>query len=258
MKISKITTLLSGIFMTFAALTSQAGPGDQPDPDHAKNQGFAVVELFTSEGCSSCPPADKLLARIQEQNPDKQLYILAFHVDYWNHQGWRDVFSHKDFTKRQYQYASWLQLETVYTPQVVVNGKKEFVGSREEQLTAAIAHGLDTPANARLTAHASVAGKQLDISYQSANAGPNTVLQVALVQKVAHTKVKRGENAGRLLPHVQIVRSIQSYPARTSAQVSIALPDGFNQQEWDVVTFLQNIQTGAILAAARPDFKQNS
>ncbi|MHA4739750.1 DUF1223 domain-containing protein [Dyadobacter sp. MSC1_007] len=258
MKTSKITAFLSSALLTISTLTSHAGPGDKSAPDNINNQGFAVVELFTSEGCSSCPPADKLMAKIQEQNPNKQLYILAFHVDYWNHQGWRDVFSQRDFTKRQYQYANWLKLETVYTPQVVVNGATEFVGSQEDKLNTAIAHGLSRPASARLTAGASADAKQLKLNYQSANAGPHAVLQVALVQKLAHTQVKRGENAGRLLPHVQIVRSIQSYPVQASGHVAIALPDGFNQEDWDVVTFLQNTQTGAILAAARPDFNPKS
>ena len=168
------------------------------------------------------------------------------------------MFSQRDFTKRQYQYADWLKLETVYTPQVVVNGATEFVGSHEDKLNAAISRGLSTLASAQLTAVASADTKQLKLHYQSAHAGMHAALQVALVQKVAHTQVKRGENAGRLLPHVQIVRSIQSYPVQASGNVTIALPDGFNQQDWDVVTFLQNTQTGAILAAARPDFNPKS
>jgi hypothetical protein len=86
-------------------------------------KGFAVVELFTSEGCSSCPPADDLVAKIQKENNDQPVYILAFHVDYWNNLGWKDSFSSSAFSKRQNQYADWLNLRSVYTPQVIVNGR---------------------------------------------------------------------------------------------------------------------------------------
>ena len=227
---------------------------DSSTTDNAASKGFAVVELFTSEGCSSCPPADKLLAKIQEENAGKPVYLLAFHVDYWNHQGWRDVFSEKDFTKRQYQYANWLNLETVYTPQAVVNGKHELIGSQEETLKRALNIELNSPAPAQLNAEAQIEAGKLKLAYQATNAGRGSVLQVALVQKVAHTMVKRGENAGRLLPHVQIVRRIQSFPAAANGNVAINLPEGFNANEWEVVAFLQNSQTGVISAASKAGF----
>src|ERR1700709_1958776 len=102
------------------------------------NDGFAVVELFTSEGCSSCPAADDVVAKVQNENNDKPVYILAYHVDYWNRLGWKDVFSDAAYSKRQNQYAAWLNLESIYTPQVVVNGNKEFVGSQESTLRSVI------------------------------------------------------------------------------------------------------------------------
>src|ERR1700739_857201 len=101
------------------------------------DKGFAVVELFTSEGCSSCPPADQLVARIQQEDQDQPVYILAFHVDYWDRQGWKDGFSDSRYTQRQRRYATWLNLESIYTPQIVVNGRKEFVGSQEGTLRSA-------------------------------------------------------------------------------------------------------------------------
>jgi hypothetical protein len=258
MKTNIIASLLFSVSFTLSAMAFDLKPKSGTSTDAAASKGFAVVELFTSEGCSSCPPADKLLAKIQEENAGKPVYILAFHVDYWNHQGWRDVFSEKEFTKRQYQYASWLNLETVYTPQVVVNGRHELIGSQEETLKRALNVELGSAAPAQLNVEAQVAAGKLDLAYQASNAGRGTVLQVALVQKLAHTRVKRGENAGRLLPHVQIVRRIQSFPATASGHVAVHLPEGFNPAEWEVVTFLQNTMTGAIIAANRPDFKQNS
>lgn len=255
------TNIINSLFLLFGISISAMAfnpKTDSANTEKAANRGFAVIELFTSEGCSSCPPADKLLAKIQEEHAGKPVYILAFHVDYWNHQGWRDVFSEKDFTKRQYQYASWLNLETVYTPQVVVNGRHELIGSQEETLRRALNIELNSGAPAQLHADAQIEAGKLKLAYQATNAGRGTVLQVALVQKVAHTMVKRGENAGRLLPHVQIVRRIQSFPAVDSGNVALNLPEGFNPTEWEVITFLQNTQTGTITAAFRPDFKQNS
>ncbi|GGM95218.1 hypothetical protein GCM10010967_30800 [Dyadobacter beijingensis] len=236
-----------GLSVSATAFTSNTSSTDQT----TTSNGFAVVELFTSEGCSSCPPADKLLAKIQEEYAGKPVYLLAFHVDYWNHQGWRDVFSDRDFTKRQYQYASWLNLETVYTPQAIVNGRHELVGSQEETLKRALGIELQAPATATLSSEAQIAAGKLTLSYQTGNAGKGTALQVAFVQKLAHTMVKRGENAGRLLPHVQIVRKIQAFPANAAGTVTLSLPDTFNPNEWEVLTFLQNTQTGAITAAAR-------
>lgn len=247
------TNIIASFFAICFSFSAMAfnSKTDSVNTENTVNKGFAIVELFTSEGCSSCPPADKLLAKIQEENAGKPVYILAFHVDYWNHQGWRDVFSQREFTKRQYQYASWLNLETVYTPQVVVNGKHELIGSQEETLKRSLNIELQSAAPAQLNAEAQIEGGKLKINYQATNAR-GTVLQVALVQKVAHTMVKRGENAGRLLPHVQIVRSIQSFPAAGSGNMTVNLPDGFTPTEWEVVTFLQNTQTGAIIAASRP------
>jgi len=258
MKTNTITSLFLALGLSFSAMASDFNAHSKITDDNTAPKGFAVVELFTSEGCSSCPPADKLLAKIQEENAGKPVYLLAFHVDYWNHQGWRDVFSDKEFTKRQYQYANWLNLETVYTPQAVVNGRHELIGSQEETLKRALNSELNAAPVAQLTADAQIQGSKLNLTYQARNAGRSTVLQVALVQKVAHTMVKRGENAGRLLPHVQIVRKIQSFPATASGNAIVTLPEGFNANEWEVITFLQNTQNGAIIAANRPDFKQNS
>ncbi|MES2112408.1 MAG: DUF1223 domain-containing protein [Bacteroidota bacterium] len=106
-------------------------------------KGFAVIELFTSEGCSSCPSADALVARVEKEATDKPVYILAYHVDYWNRLGWKDAFTSPEYSARQSQYADWLNLSSVYTPQIVVNGRKEFVGSEEGTLRNAIKSDLE-------------------------------------------------------------------------------------------------------------------
>src|SRR5471032_1935701 len=125
MKINKIAIpALLIIAVAFAVSAFKNNPATSKVP---ANNGFVLIELFTSEGCSSCPPADELVARIQKADKDKAVYILAYHVDYWNLLGWKDQFSNAANSQRQRQYASWLKLSEVYTPQIVVNGKKEFV-----------------------------------------------------------------------------------------------------------------------------------
>jgi len=124
--------------------------------------GFAVLELFTSEGCSSCPPADELLARIQKECGNRPVYILAYHVDYWNRPGWKDSFSKPGFSKRQYQYSHQLNVQ-VYTPQLIVNGQAEFVGSDAPAITSAIENALGSKTSTMLTLEAEQKGNQVHI-----------------------------------------------------------------------------------------------
>ncbi|MFI5138519.1 MAG: DUF1223 domain-containing protein [Sphingobacteriales bacterium] len=216
-------------------------------------KGFAVVELFTSEGCSSCPPADELVAKIEKESKDQPVYILAYHVDYWNRLGWKDVFSSADFSKRQNDYARYLKLQSIYTPQIVVNGKTEFVGSEEGTLRNAIKSSLQKPSPNQLTLNVQSIDKGMaKIKYNTEGADKNTMLQIAILQKNAQTRVGRGENSGRTLSHVQIVRNLQSVPLSGSmGTINAALPNGFDTKGWEIIVFLQNTADGAITAAAR-------
>jgi hypothetical protein len=226
----------------------------------SENKGFAVVELFTSEGCSSCPPADQLIAKIQKEDADKPVYILAFHVDYWNSLGWKDGFSSADYSKRQRDYASYLHLESVYTPQAVVNGKTEFVGSEEGTLRGAIQKSLSKTPEAKLTISAPAPiGNKLPIAYTTEGANKTTSLLIAMVEKNAQTKVERGENGGRTLSHVQIVRKLQKVNLNTaSGSTVIALPPDFDARSWEVIGILQDTSTGEITAAAKMEPGVNS
>jgi len=221
-----------------------------------ENKGFAVVELFTSEGCSSCPPADELVAKVEKESTDKPVYILAFHVDYWNRLGWKDVFSDAAYSKRQQDYAAYLHLQSVYTPQIVVNGKTEFVGSEENTLRNAIRNSLQkTPASQLSLNVSKETQNQVTLLYNTQGTDKNTVLLVALVQKQAQTKVERGENGGRTLAHVQIVRKLQQVSLNgNSGQTTVALPAGFNQQNWEVIGLLQNTANGNVTGAAKARF----
>lgn len=251
-----VTLIATGMLMIFllSAMVSakQTIHSKVPITPNAAGSGFAVVELFTSEGCSSCPPADALLARVQQEAGDKPIYLLSFHVDYWNRLGWKDAFSDADFTRRQYNYSNLLATQ-VYTPQAIVNGKVSFVGSDEASLTHALASALQSDATTQLNIRLRLQPEQTFIDYTATGTTRNDQLVIAVVQKHAVSNVKRGENGGRTLAHVQIVRSLFEFPLHADKQRSekISLPAGFNTQEWEVIGMIQNTTTGKITAAGR-------
>ncbi len=216
------------------------------------NNGFVVAELFTSEGCSSCPPADKLIEKITQQNPGKSIYVLAFHVDYWDHQGWKDRFSDPAYTARQRRYADWLNLETVYTPQIVINGHKEFIGSYENNITKTITKELAQAAAQTVSLRPHVEGSQLYVDFTAAGE-KNSELVLALVQKTATSNVKAGENTGRQLTHVQIVRQLYAQDVTDNKKITLELPNDFNAKGFELIGFVQQKKNGRITAAAKAE-----
>lgn len=222
--------------------------------------GFALVELFTSEGCSSCPSADRLAAKVQKQYADEPVYFLAFHVDYWNHLGWKDVFSDADYSKRQRNYAGYLKIDGVYTPQMVVNGKTEFVGSDEHALQTAIQKNLQKTTNEQLSiSNVMLSTNKLSLQYKAGGDIHHSALLIAFVQKSGQTQVKAGENSGRTLAHINIVRKLQSIPfnGQDGGTARLDLPEGFNTSGWEVISFVQNTATGEILAAQKTSLPGN-
>jgi hypothetical protein len=259
-KVPALVSICIGAIIVSAAFTNckNTAKGNSKTPVFEGN-GFALVELFTSEGCSSCPPADELVARVQKEVGDKAIYILAYHVDYWDRLGWKDAFSSADYTKRQNEYAHWLNLPQIYTPQIVVNGKTEFVGSQEGALRNAIKNGLqgNTTAHLNLSVNRN-ANNTASVQYrvEGNNENSGSVISLALVQKQAVIKVKRGENGGRTLPHAQIVRNLQTLPlSKNNGSATITLPAGFDAQGWEVIGFVQNTGNGAILGVSKAQFK---
>jgi len=216
------------------------------------DKGFALVELFTSEGCSSCPPADALVAKISRETLNRPVYIVSFHVDYWNRLGWKDIYSKAEYSARQKQYSDWMHLSGAYTPQIVVNGKTEMVGSNEKALRRAITAGLTNSSAVNLTfKDVSLSQQKLQLQYQVLNAANNWALNVAFVQNNAQTQVKAGENAGKTLPHINIVRELKTIPlnGHQIGTVSIPLPEHFNLKDGRVISFIQNRNTGKVMAA---------
>ena len=254
-KLSRIVLLAAGF--TIAVLAARAFLRSTPSSVISQTglaKGFAVVELFTSEGCSSCPPADQLVARIQQEEKDQPVYILAFHVDYWDRLGWKDAFSDHRYTQRQNKYASWLKLQSIYTPEIVVNGRDEFVGSQEKTLRSAILSGLgQTPTAEIEISDVRSAGGKVSWHYKVSSGVRNSSLIVAIVQRSATTEVKAGENGGRTLEHVQIVRNLStiSIGRDASGAGSVDLPQGSIGGRAELIGFVQDDTDGQILAATR-------
>ena len=216
----------------------------------AKEQdGFALIELFTSEGCSSCPPADEALEEIQKKYNDKDVLVLSYHVDYWNKLGWKDIFSDVSFTQRQEYYSNIFRLNNIYTPQVVVNGKKEFLGSDKSKLISSIEEQLNEKpaASIRLNIVQNTEGK-IDVHYSAEGIDAKKEQAIlVLVQKMATNEIKKGENKGRTLHHINIVRNIFYLPLKEKT-TSFTLPTGLQKEDVFVAGFIQDKRSGSIKA----------
>lgn len=217
----------------------------------ANSNGFAVLELFTSEGCSSCPAADAVAAKLSEEYQGK-VFVLGFHVDYWNGLGWKDQFSSAAYSNRQSQYAKQFHLNSVYTPQVIVNGKTEMVGSDESKLRSSISKELKTTGTAiTLSVSAkSYSAKTINVAYKLDKTS-NSLLNIALVQLHAQTDVKLGENKGRILKHVDVVRDYKTIAVDkiASGNIMLTFPQGLSSKDCKVITYLQNVDNLQITAA---------
>ena len=212
----------------------------------------AVLELFTSQGCSSCPSADRLLTETlaEAAKTNKHVIGLSFHVDYWDRLGWKDPFSEHAFTQRQYQYSEHFAQNGVYTPQEVLNGQQEFVGSNRSRQSSVLKEALSTPATASVQLTTTTPKvNQLLVSYQLEGDLTDAVLNIALVSKTTVTIVQRGENSGRTLTHDNVVRVFQTVPATGRGTLSVALPTGYETSNGAVVAYVQARQTLAVRGA---------
>ncbi len=215
-------------------------------------QPVVVLELFTSQGCSSCPPADKAVQELSQQaaRSGQAVYSLSFHVDYWDRLGWQDPFSAKQYTARQRQYDQALNTQT-YTPQLIINGKQDVVGGNRGRIEQAIQTIQKQPASAFIGVDGSIArdAKQLTVKYELSAAGPYRV-NVALVQKEARTEVKNGENGGRTLVNTNVVRQFKTIDdSSLSGSVVLPLPAGLTTNQTAVLVYVQRTDNGQIVVA---------
>jgi hypothetical protein len=256
-------TLVSASLLGATALTgshTQAAPG-MPQASRTP----VVVELFTSEGCSSCPPADALLARLAEGQlgSNVQLIALEEHVDYWNDLGWVDPFSSRDWTARQYVYAGALGNENPYTPQMVVDGTAEFVGNHSKQARETILKAAGNPKTAvALVQGESKSAGAINFSAKvgklEGTAGSDAKeVWLAITETGLHSAVTRGENAGEDLHHAAIVRFMRKIgEAKTDREPSFAgdatvpLKKEWKRENLRAVLFVQEKKSRRIFGAS--------
>ncbi len=241
-------------------------------PKHVTSTGQStipvLVELFTSEGCSSCPPADILLAELAAEQPVPGVEIvpLAFHVDYWDRLGWKDRFSSKRFTQRQRRYSWTLKRYHVYTPQMVVDGSDEFVGSDSNQAYRSIKQAANS-ARGRIRLDAAISSKnskRLDLRIQvsslpsGADAVTKPELLVALAEDGLTSGVERGENAGRVLRHAAVARLLKNvgqvrFPLAEPYEFTarLKLKPEWNLSKLSAIAFVQDRESLRILATSK-------
>lgn len=240
------------------------------DGAHGKEKRApVVVELFTSEGCSSCPPADALLARLDREQPVEgaEVIALAQHVDYWNSLGWADPFSSHDFSTRQGEYAAAFGNEGVYTPQMIVDGGAEFPGGETGKAFDAIAQAAREPkaevslARAANQSNQSDADDSLRLSVRIERLpklpdGDTADVLLAITESNLSSDVARGENAGRKLTHIGVVRTFSKigYVGATTqpfaAEPSVALDKNWRRENLRAVVFLQEHTGRRVVGAA--------
>jgi len=246
------------ILSTFGRSTSVAAPRDPGSPPR-----LVIVELFTSEGCSSCPPADSLLKELSEQQKMTGVQIVALeeHVDYWNHLGWKDPYSAAEFSQRQSDYAQVFGTDGVYTPQMVVDGQSELVGSRSLAAREAIQKAANQPKAEivlRPGANSSPGKPAFEVQIKSlggVSVRGETELWVAVTETGLQTDVKAGENSGETLRHAAVVRSLRKIetlrdPAGYDRQIQVAVDPGWKKENLAVVLFLAEKSSRKIIGAA--------
>ena len=246
--------LILSTFGRSAGVAAPRQPGSGPR--------VVVVELFTSEGCSSCPPADALLKRLSEQQSVQGAQIVALeeHVDYWNHLGWKDPYSSNEFSQRQGDYAQVFGTDGVYTPQMVVDGQNEFVGSRSLAAKEAIEKAANQPkAEMALVPSANSSTGKLTFEVQVKNLDGisvrgETELWIAVTEKGLQTDVKAGENSGETLKHAAVVRSLRKIetlrnPAGYDRQIQLAIEPGWKKENLALVVFLAEKSSRKIVGA---------
>lgn len=240
------------VFSALLAATSGLALAGQPITPAAAGRVPVVVELFTSEGCSSCPAADDVLRDLETSQalPGIEVIALGEHVDYWNRLGWQDPFSAARFSERQRWYAQGFA-EGSYTPQAVVDGRYELVGSRRQELTEKILAAAQAP-------HATVAlalptPGALHVQISDLPAGtPATTVTLAFTETNLATQVSRGENAGRQLRHAAVVRTLRSLgpvaaDGTFSATVPLNLAAAWNRPHLRAVVLVQETDSHRVV-----------
>lgn len=250
---SRALTFATAAILCAAGCRGDTSPrSEAPSSAKAGSAGPVLVELYTSQGCSSCPPADRVLSAAGDGAFGAAVIPLAFHVDYWDHIGWRDPFSSAEYSARQRRYGRTLTAGRVYTPMAVVDGRVHLVGSNHEALARAIEAARRRPDPWSL----SLAGLERDgdrirarLAVRRPEAGRGQVF-VAVAESGLATTVGRGENAGRQLENDHIVRRLVEVPSRAGEHaVEIEIDPSWRPEALALVAFAQDPKDMAILGA---------
>jgi len=225
-----------------------------------------LVELFTSEGCSSCPPADDLLSKLVKTDTIAGVEVIALgeHVDYWNNLGWTDPYSKPDFSQRQRSYSEAFNLDSVYTPQLIVDGHEQLVGGDWNRAHAAILKAAATQKgriNLALTTKAGLDQNSLivkltiDLKDLPSRSGEESEVLFAITEDNLRSQVSRGENSGRYLQHSAVVReldvlgNIASHDETLVTEKSINLSPGWRRENLRAIAFVQERRSRRVIAA---------
>ena len=206
-------------------------------------EGPVVVELFTSQGCSSCPPADKVFSKIVDRD---DVIAIALHVDYWDYLGWKDEFADPSFTQRQRAYARAARSRTVYTPQMIVGGVDHIVGTRSMELADLVQKHKSAPNPVSVTLQRD--GDRVRIA-ASGDVGKGAVVHILTYTPKATVDIRRGENAGRTLDYhntVNKIVEIAKWNGASDYRAAVQMPN-----DAPVVVLVQQTGAGPILGAAR-------
>lgn len=255
---------LIGLTMLFTTWMNSFA-GTPPALDNSRDRGPVLVELFTSEGCSSCPPADALLQQLDRTHAvsGAEVIVLSEHVDYWNRIGWKDPFSSSFFSARQNAYASRFGLSSVYTPQMVVDGATEFTGSEADRARAVIGKaGSDPKLAVRLSSLRVEESNKLRASLEVEGSAKTRGAEVfvALALDHAESQVLRGENSGRKLAHVGVVKKLEKVGdfragEKFSKEVEFNI-DPASSGNLRLVAFVQERGMGRVLGAGSTAFSK--
>jgi hypothetical protein len=239
-----------------------------PATETAGPRSPVLVELFTSEGCSSCPPADDLLVQLEKTQPipGAEVIVLSQHVDYWNQLGWADPYSSAEFSARQGDYSTAFGHDGVYTPQMIVDGQAEFVGSNRERASEAIKEAARAPkatislSRSEATANANASTIPLQVRVEGlppVSAGDTAEVLLAVTESDLRSAVSRGENSGRRLTHTAVVRQLSvigtaaagNSVAFTASPV-VTVSNAWKRANLRAVVFVQERQSRKVLGAA--------
>ncbi|MDN5200799.1 DUF1223 domain-containing protein [Fulvivirgaceae bacterium BMA10] len=218
-----------------------------------------VVELFTSQGCSSCPSADRLLSNIIDEAEEEGTHVfgLSFHVSYWNYLGWKDPYSQEAFNKRQSAYAYAFNNSNIYTPQMVVNGQAEFVGSNKTLAQEQIKKALTRSNSIQITLEKlEKQSNSLSISYKLNEVLDSHALHFGLVERELENYVPRGENRGLTLKHDNVVRVFKSIGMNQKGVISLNIPDDIDFDKSAVIVYAQDMTSMKVKGATRASLGQ--